>query len=88
MAAMNPGANTVNVLDFANAEDSKLYHRAIKGCDDDMKYDLSPVELQTFLDSVYGMDGILMVATAATPAVENLIEKYGIVTMAKCTASA
>jgi hypothetical protein len=89
MAALNPGASAVNVLNFTNAEDSKFYHQSIKGLDNDMKYDLSPVELQTFLDNVsqqcslYGMDGILMVATAATPAGENLIENYGIVTMAK-----
>jgi hypothetical protein len=94
MAALNPGANAVNVLNFTNAEDSKFYHRAIKGLDDEMKFDLSRIELRAFLDNVsqrcslYGMDGILMVATVATPAGENSIENYGIATMAECTASA
>jgi hypothetical protein len=94
MAAVNPGTNAANVLDFANAEDTKFYHRAIKGLDDELKYDLSPMELRTFLDNVsqrctlYGLDGVLTVVTAATPAGEYLIDNYGKITMAECTASA
>jgi hypothetical protein len=91
---LNPGANAANVLNFAAADDVKFYHRAIKGLDEGMKYDLLPGELQTFLDNVsqrcslYGLEGILMVPTLAEPLGENLIENYGKVTMAECTAAA
>jgi hypothetical protein len=94
MAAVNPSTNAANVLNFTNAEDNKFYHRAIKGLDDDLKFDLSPMELRTFLDNIsqrctlYGLDGILMVVTAETPAGENMLENYGRVTMSECTASA
>jgi hypothetical protein len=93
-AILNPGANAINVLVFTDQNDVKFYHRAIKGLDDSLKYDLSPNKLRTFLDNVrqrcslYGLDTILTVPTAATPAGENVIENYGKVTMAKCNASA
>jgi hypothetical protein len=65
-AILNPDANAINVLAFTDQNDVKFYHRAIKGLDDSMKYDLSPNELRTFLDNVsqrcslYGLDNILV----------------------------
>jgi hypothetical protein len=90
VAVLNPGANATNILNFAVSEDVKFYHRAIKGLDDSMKYDLSPIGLRTFLDNVsqrctlFGLDSILIVQTATAPNGENLIESYGKITMAEC----
>jgi hypothetical protein len=87
----SPGANATNILNFAGPDDVKFYHRAIKGLDKNMKYDLLPIELRTFLDNVsqscslYGLDGILMIPTATEPAGENLLENYGKITMVECT---
>jgi hypothetical protein len=91
---LNPGVNANNILNFAVPDNVKFYHQAIKGLDDEMKYYLSPIELRTFLDklcqrcTLYGTDGILMVPTADEPAGENLLENYGKITMAECTARA
>jgi hypothetical protein len=94
IAILNPGANATTILNFTRSEDSKFYHRAIKGLDDSMKYDLSPGELRTFLDNVsqrctlYGLDSVLLVPTALVPLGENLIKNYGKVIMIECQAHA
>jgi hypothetical protein len=72
MAALNPNANIAPVLDFTVAEPVKFYHLAIKGLED---------------YSLYELTGVLIVATADTPAGENLIRNYGKITMAECTAA-
>jgi hypothetical protein len=95
---INPGDQGVNVLDFTRADDIKFYQKAIKGLDESERFDLSPTKLKSFLDNVrqkaevYGWNGVLNVPTIvvapAVPMVNNLLDSYGTVTLAECTAHA
>jgi hypothetical protein len=92
--SLNPGDDALAVLDFTVTDDSKFYHRATTGLPDDMKYDLSPLDLRSFLDNVsqqssmFGWNTLLTVPTAARPRGVNLLVNYGQVTLAECAARA
>jgi hypothetical protein len=91
MAALNPGAGVV-VLDYDDSDDLKFYQKVVKGLDESDRYDLTPGKLKAFLDNVCqkvtmcGWNNIIMVVRPAGNL--NLIDNYGIVTMAECTAHA
>jgi hypothetical protein len=88
-----PGThNQNNWLDYRNNQDRKLYTAAIEWLED--KYDLSPDKLFGYGQRIkahatmYGWDLDIphMVPGAAAAVPTNLIDNYGLVTMAECRA--
>jgi hypothetical protein len=82
-------------LNYDDTDNLKFYNKAIKGLDDVYKYNLSPGKLKAFLDQIrkcsrqYGWADVLNVPTIAiAPAVAVILDAYGTVTMAECSAHA
>jgi hypothetical protein len=98
MATFNPIRGVAAALNYDTADDVKFYSKATKGLDDVHKYDLSPGKLKAFLDQIrkrarqFGWANVLSVPTiVVAPAVainRNILDAYGTVTLAECTAHA
>lgn len=93
-AALNPGTGA-SILDYEDANDLKFYQKAVRGLEESDKYDLSPGKLKGFLDCVrqkvkmFGWSTVVTVPTTVAPIVNrSVLESYGTVTMAECTAHA
>jgi hypothetical protein len=96
--AINPGDQGINALDFNRSDNVKFYQKASKGLDESKRYDLSPGKLKSFLDNVrqrsdvYGWNGVLnvppIVIAPAVPVLNHILDSYGTISMAACTAHA
>jgi hypothetical protein len=81
-------------LDLTDANDRKYYMSAIKGLDENEKFNLSPVGLRSFLNSVrrrvelHCWHDVVNVPVVAGVGNLNILDQYGIVTMIDCTAHA
>jgi hypothetical protein len=89
--ALYPGAASNDPLNFAVDKDVKIFNKAIQGLES--KFDLKLENLTVFLESVqdrasiYNWKHILEVPKAGAPAtLQNIIDKYGSVTLAECKA--
>lgn len=89
--ALLPGAANVNPLDWSKAEAMKLFHKATFALDP--KFGMKEETLRTFIEQIrersriYNWDYLLTVPDAATVG-RNLLDRYGMVTMADCQAYA
>jgi hypothetical protein len=98
MPSFNPTRGGAAVLDYDNNNDVKYYHKAIKGLDDALKYDMSPGKLKSFIDQVrkrskqFGWNAVLDVPNIVMPPAyavnRNILDNYGTVTLAECQAHA
>jgi Mlc titration factor MtfA (ptsG expression regulator) len=98
MATVNPICGGAAALDYDNANNLKLYNKAVKGLEDAHNYDLSPGKLKAFLDQIrnrsrqYGWANVLHVPTivvaSAVSVNRNILDAYGTATLAECTANA
>jgi hypothetical protein len=98
MPTFNPTRGGVGVLDYDINDDLKYYHKASKGLDDSLKYDMSPSKLKAFLDQVrkrakqFGWNAVVTVPTIVglplVPVNRSILDSYGTVTMEECQAHA
>jgi hypothetical protein len=98
MPTFNPTRGGVAVLDYDVSDDLKYYHKACKGLDGSLKYDMSPSKLKAFLDQVrkrskqFGWNAVLTVPTIVglplVPINRNILDSYGTVTLEECQAHA
>jgi hypothetical protein len=98
MPSFNPIRDIANVLDYDDNDDLKYFHKASKGLDDALKYDMSPSKLKSFLDQVrkrakqFGWNNVInvpnIVAAPARAVNRNILDMYGTVTLEECQAHA
>jgi hypothetical protein len=96
--AINPCDQGINALDFNWFNNVKFYQKDIKGLDESEQYDLSPGKFKSFLHNlrqrsdVYGWNGVLnvppIVIAPAVPVLNHILDSYGTISMAACTAHA
>jgi hypothetical protein len=91
MPSFNPTRAAGLVLDYDNNDDLKYYHKACKGLDDSLKYDMSPGKLKAFLDQVrkrskqFGWEEVLTVPTLVGPVLDrNILDNYGTINLYEC----
>jgi hypothetical protein len=98
MPSFSPTQNGGVSLDYDLTVDLKYYHKAIKGIDNVLNYDILPGKLKAFLDQVrnrskqFGWNAVLTVPTIViAPALainQKILDNYGTVTMDKFQAHA
>jgi hypothetical protein len=87
--ALFPGEANADILDFSLDRDMKHFKMAIKGLD--TKFDLKPKGLKVFLESVKERSNICAWGALLSipgdgnpPVINNIIDRYGIVTLTQC----
>jgi hypothetical protein len=92
MPTLKPERGGANVLNYDVADDLKFYHKGIKPLEDSHKYDVSPGKLDNIKQRVrmFGWTEVItipsIVQAPAVAVTHNLINSYGLVTIAKCMA--